>query len=57
MSGPCTRCDGDGWVEVFGDEGFPVGARSCEVCGGSGRVERKVTMDDVWDAFDHGWDD
>jgi hypothetical protein len=32
----CSRCEGDGWVEVFNDEGFPVGARDCDACGGSG---------------------
>lgn len=33
----CERCDGDGWVEIFGDEGYPVGATCCERCSGSGR--------------------
>lgn len=26
----CPVCEDDGWVEVFDDEGFPVGARECE---------------------------
>lgn len=34
----CARCEGDGWVEVFDDEGWPVGGRNCDRCNGTGKV-------------------
>lgn len=29
ISKTCPACDNDGWVEVFDDEGFPVGVEEC----------------------------
>ena len=37
----CERCDGDGWVEVFDDDGFPCGGRDCDVCAGTGRMQEE----------------
>ena len=25
----CARCSDDGWVEIFDDDGFPMGGQDC----------------------------
>ena len=31
--GLCERCDGDGWIETFDDDGWVIGAQPCPKCG------------------------
>lgn len=40
MTVPCPRCDGDGYVDVFDDEGHVIGARNCDACGGPDLMAR-----------------
>ncbi len=47
---PCKRCDGNGWLVVFGDGGLPVEERPCESCGGSGE---SLFSCEEWS--DYGW--
>lgn len=30
---PCAKCEDDGWVETYDEDGFPCGARDCPYLG------------------------